>query len=212
MTEIKIQSRLEHENILPVYGYFYDKANIYLIMKYIPGENLRHSYLSGERVSEPEAARYIANLVDAMKYYQSEEMGEIVHRDLKLENVLLGVDGNLIIADFGLAVSATGNSNPGLAMDGFAVTNAPEMYASCYRKEGDTWALGTLLFEILTCKPLFKTEDEVKTSDISFPSETPISEEAKDFIRRLLDKDPTKRILLEDICQHKFMLNNNAGN
>ncbi len=75
---ISIQAILQHEHILTVYSFFYDEENIYLIMQHIPQSNLCHFYPPGECVPEQQAARHMANLVDAMMYYSREG---IVHRD-----------------------------------------------------------------------------------------------------------------------------------
>jgi serine/threonine protein kinase len=123
---------------LPVYSFFYDEENIYLIMQHIPHGDLRHIYLHGECVPEQQAARHMPDLVDVMMYYSREG---IVHRDLESEYIFVGGTGNLIIADFGLAISSTSYS-PEMMIDKFIVNWAPQMYAGnhCGNKEGGVCA------------------------------------------------------------------------
>ncbi len=96
LAEITNQARLQHPNVLPVFGYFYDEENIFLILKYIPGGDLREHCSTG--VPEETAARYMADQVKALEYCHSQD---IIHTDLKPENLLLGSGGNIIVADFG---------------------------------------------------------------------------------------------------------------
>ena len=100
LAEITNQARLQHPNVLSVFSYFYDEENIFLILKYIPGGDL-HEHCSTGGVTEGTAAGYMANLVEALEYCHSQN---IIHTDLKPENLLLGLGGNIIVADFGSSV------------------------------------------------------------------------------------------------------------
>ena len=205
LAEITNQARLQHPNVLSVFSYFYDEENIFLILKYIPGGDLREHCSTG--VTEETAAGYMADLVEALEYYHSQN---IIHTDLKPENLLLGSGGNIIIADFGSSVncSMVGTCMKTSTCNGYNEYWAPEMYTSCFGKEVDAWALGVLLYEFLVGKPPYQTKEETLNDSIPYPTEKNISGDAKDLISQLLENDPKKCKALNTILQHPFMLNN----
>nr|CAI5866575.1 unnamed protein product [Callosobruchus analis] len=103
--EIEIQSHLKHPNILRLYGYFHDEARVYLILEFAANGALYHKLTStlDKRFPEPEAAKYIAQVADALMYLHQKK---VIHRDIKPENLLLGANGEIKIADFGWSVHA----------------------------------------------------------------------------------------------------------
>lgn len=103
--EIGIQKSLCHRNILRLYGYIYDDKQVYLILEYAPNGNLRKKLdkQPEKRFDEKCAARYILSCADALSYLHERD---IIHRDIKPDNLLLGFDDELKIADFGLSINA----------------------------------------------------------------------------------------------------------
>lgn len=103
--EVGIQTDLCHPNILRLYGSFHEDNATYLILEYAPNGSLRKKLdkLPNKRLDEKCAARYILACADALIYLHERD---IIHRDIKPDNLLLGVDDELKIADFGLSVNA----------------------------------------------------------------------------------------------------------
>jgi len=101
--EIEIQSHLRHDNILRLYGYFYDQSRVYLILEYASKGELYKDLKKVERFDEPRAASYIASLSSALQYCHKKH---VIHRDIKPENLLLSSSGEVKIADFGWSVHA----------------------------------------------------------------------------------------------------------
>ena len=87
--EIEIQSRLKHKNVLCMYGYFWDKKRVYMILEYCPCGNMYEYLKKCKRFSERRAASYIRKVAAAIDYCHY--MG-VIHRDIKPENILLGYD------------------------------------------------------------------------------------------------------------------------
>lgn len=87
--EIEIQSRLKHKNVLCMYGYFWDKKRVYMILEYCPCGNMYEYLDTCKRFSERRAASYIRKITAAIDYCHY--MG-VIHRDIKPENILLGYD------------------------------------------------------------------------------------------------------------------------
>jgi serine/threonine protein kinase len=85
--EIEIQSHLRHDNILRMYGFFWDEKKIYLILEYAPGGELYKDLKKqpNQRYAEPSAADFINQMCTALKYLHSKD---VIHRDIKPENLL----------------------------------------------------------------------------------------------------------------------------
>ena len=88
-SEIEIQSHLKHKNVLRMYGYFWDKKRVYMILEYCPCGNMYEYLDKCKRFSERRAASYIRKITAAIDYCHY--MG-VIHRDIKPENILLGYD------------------------------------------------------------------------------------------------------------------------
>ncbi|EAY02261.1 AGC family protein kinase [Trichomonas vaginalis G3] len=205
--EIEIQSHLRHPNILRLYGFFYDKAKIYLVMEYAPNGELFKILRENDRFDEETSAFYIMQIVEAIKYCHSKG---VIHRDIKPENILIGSDGNLKISDFGWSASIS-NTNRRSTLCGTLDYLPPEMLnGEKYDFAVDIWGIGVLLYEFLTGNAPFeeperdKTIERIKSVNIKFPDDMP--ELAKDLIQKLLQKDPTKRISLGEVGSHPWIL------
>ncbi|KAF0290500.1 Aurora kinase A [Amphibalanus amphitrite] len=206
--EIEIQSHLRHPNILKMFGYFYDDKRIYLILEFAPKGELYKELQSqpNKRFDEERSAQYIAQMADALKYCHSRK---VIHRDIKPENLLLGLKGELKIADFGWSVHAPSSRRGTLC--GTLDYLPPEMIEGHEHDEKvDIWSLGILCYEFLVSRPPFEAETNQETYqrisrvDLAFPSH--VSEPAKDLVRRLLRKDPAKRLSLDEVSNHPWIV------
>jgi len=205
--EVEIQSHLRHRNILRMYGYFYDAKRVYIILEYSPGGELYKKLVAKGRFSEPKAARYISDLAEALAYCHSKH---VIHRDIKPENLLIGAYGEIKISDFGWSVHAPSSRRNTLC--GTLDYLPPEMVEGREHDEKvDVWALGVLLFEFLTGGPPFEanghsaTYRRISRVDLRFPRGL-VPEDAQDLIRRLLVKEPDRRLPLKDIPYHPWVL------
>eukprot|EP00934_Nitzschia_sp_Nitz4_P003801 Nitzschia sp. Nitz4//scaffold21_size171442//162605//163609//NITZ4_002193-RA/size171442-processed-gene-0.62-mRNA-1//-1//CDS//3329542507//3791//frame0 len=205
--EIEIQSHLRHRNILRMYGYFYDEKRIYLILEYSPGGELYKKLTSKGHFNEKTSAKYIKDLALALDYCHEKH---VIHRDIKPENLLLGAHSEIKIADFGWSVHAPTSRRTTLC--GTLDYLPPEMVEGREHDEKvDIWSLGVLLYEFLFGGPPFEAEGHSATYrrisrvDLRFPSKPDVSEDAKDLIRRLLAKDPSRRMRLRDVPNHRWV-------
>lgn len=106
--EARVVARLEHPNIVPVYDFSQFEGRPYLVMKFIEGETLKDRLARG-RLSSSETLRVVDSVGAALAYAHRQN---ILHRDIKPSNVLLGQDGQIYLADFGLArLVETGESS-----------------------------------------------------------------------------------------------------
>eukprot|EP00808_Paulinella_micropora_P016993 g36989.t1 len=206
--EIEIQSHLRHRNILRLYGYFYDEKRVYLILEFALKGELYKLLQKEKRFSEEKAAQYIAQLASALLYCHEKH---VIHRDIKPENLLLGLNGELKIADFGWSVHAPNSRRNTLC--GTLDYLPPEMVEGRpHDRTVDLWSLGVLAYEFLVGSPPFEAEDHKQTYrrisgvDLHFPPH--VSKDARDFISRLLVKDPNSRMSLTEGFRHSWLTKN----
>ena len=214
-TEIEILKICQHPNIIRLYDIFENIDYIYIIMEYCPGGDL-FSYLENRnfKVSEERAAILMKKMCDAVFYFQS--FFGVIHRDLKPENVLMTSDkddGDLRILDFGLSKISIPNEKC-TEPYGTLTYCAPEIILDePYNKEVDMWSLGIMTYLMVSGRLPFNSEDENKIArKIAFDEPDyeknscwkTLSCECIDFIKKLLNKDPKKRMIIEDAIKHPW--------
>ncbi|PNY26608.1 Serine/threonine-protein kinase ark1 [Tolypocladium capitatum] len=207
--EIEIQSNLRHPNILQLFGHFHDSKRVFLILEFA-GKGELYKHLRREnRFPEWKAAQYIAQMASALRYLHRKH---VIHRDIKPENILVGIHGEIKISDFGWSVHAPNNRRK--TMCGTLDYLPPEMIKpgssdNYYDEKVDLWSLGVLTYEFLVGEAPFEdtpvmTQRRIARADMSIPSF--VSPEASDLIKKLLVLDPDKRIPLEQVQQHPWIL------
>jgi serine/threonine protein kinase len=203
--EIEIQSHLHHPNILQLYGYFYDRDRVYLILEYSPGGELFNKLRQAGSFPEYKVARWIVQLTNALIHCHSKR---VIHRDIKPENLLLGTSEEIKIADFGWSAHAPTSRRTTLC--GTLDYLPPEMIRQEDHDEfADVWSLGILVFELLTGSPPFEEETQEDTRkrivavDIRFPLF--VREDARDLIKKLLVRNPRMRMSLKSVRTHPWI-------
>jgi len=207
--EIEIQMNLRHPNVLRMYGYFHDRGRIFMMLEFAGrGELFKIlSKLPERRFDESTAAKYIAQIADALQYLHSKH---IIHRDIKPENLLVGIRGEVKIADFGWSVHAPGNRRATLC--GTLDYLPPEMVEG--KPHGgavDLWAMGVLTYEFLEGVPPFEelsgasmTYKRIAAGGLHMPEH--FSPDAKDLIRSLLRYNPADRLPLSKVLRHPWIM------
>lgn len=206
--EIEIQSHLHHPNILQLFGYFYDENRVYLILEYAPRGELYKKLRDCQRFDEKLSANYIRQIIEALEVCHSRN---VIHRDIKPENILIGFEGELKIADFGWSVHAPSSRRE--TMCGTLDYLPPEMVQhKIYDKNVDLWCLGVLTYEFLVGTPPFEMESLEDTYEkilkVQYLTPDYMSELAKKFIDRLLQKKPSDRMTLSESKIHPWITEN----
>jgi polo-like kinase 4 len=165
---------------------------------------------SNKVFSEFEAANIIKQVLDGLLYLHSQH---ILHRDMSLANLLLTKEMNVKIADFGLATQLTRPDEKHMTLCGTPNYISPEVASrASHGLPADVWSLGCMLYTLLVGRPPFDTDGikstltRVVISNYTVPHY--LSIEAKDLIDKLLQKNPSDRIKLEDVLLHPFMTKN----
>ncbi|OMJ80018.1 hypothetical protein SteCoe_19841 [Stentor coeruleus] len=211
-SEINIMKQIDHPSIIQLYETFEDDHYIYLIMEMCTGGELFDKIIEVDHFSEHKACELFSQMLSAVAYLHSRG---IVHRDLKPENYLFAnkTEGaKLKLIDFGLAKVMTPQNNM-CTKSGTCYYIAPEVFQGPYTEKCDLWSLGVILYMILSGYPPFDGENEkeiiyeVRSGLLDFNGEvwTSVSNSAKDFIRHLLDRDPTSRYSASEALVHPWI-------
>lgn len=158
--EARSAARLAHPNVVNVFDQGQDAESAYLVMEYLPGITLRE-LLQDYGALTPEQTLDIGEAV--LAGLSAAHKAGIVHRDLKPENVLLADDGRIKIGDFGLARAASANTATGAALLGTIAYLSPELITrGIADTRSDIYALGIMMFEMLTGEQPFKGEQPMQ--------------------------------------------------
>jgi len=204
--EIHHHRRLHHPHVIQLYEVLATESSIWMVSELCAGGELYDYLVERGSLPEAEARRLFGQLCLAVAYIH--ERG-IVHRDLKLENVLLDETCNVKLGDFGF----TREFERRRLMDTFCGTTgyaAPEMLAGkkYTGQEVDIWSLGIILFALLTGSLPFDDDDEdvmrlkILQGDFQIPED--LSEDAQDLVRNILKQNPHERLAVRAILSHPW--------
>lgn len=219
---LRLQQRLtSHESIVTLQEVFEDEASVHLVMDFCSGGDLFDHITHHKRLSEREAAHVLRQLVTAVRCMHA---SGLVHRDLKPENVLLSRPRSqsskghpdVKVADFGLCVTLEpGQQVRGVAGSPFYM--APEVIrGKAYGPEVDVWSLGVILYTSLAGslpfwgrghEAVFAAVLRAKPDFVKKPWPL-VSPEAKHLIRAMLNPEAPRRITLEAVLSHPWLLHN----
>ena len=213
--EYKFNNSLNYKYICKCYSTFKDNQNAYFILEYQPNKTLTELINNRYSLTEIEVKHYCYELLLAIEYLHSRN---IIHRDIKLSNVLLSDKMEVKLCDFGLAIENNSNSNKTIC--GTPNYIAPEIlnqkYSTNYSFEIDIWSFGVILYSLFFHKTPFESQAKGKTKKnieniiYSFPEKTPINENAKNLIRKIFVKDPSQRPTIREIKGSSFFNNGNG--
>jgi len=210
--ERRIMGAINYPFVVKLRYAFQTATNLYFVTDYCKGGELFFHLKRVRTFNETLTRFYAAELVLAISHLHSQN---VVYRDLKPENILLDETGHIQITDFGLSKDGVSEPTGAKTFCGTPEYLAPETILTRHKKSGygravDWWSFGTLVFEMLTGWPPFyhkniKTMcEKILKAPLVFPERPVVSKEAKDMIRRLLERDPTKRINSEGLKKHPF--------
>ncbi|KIL57544.1 hypothetical protein M378DRAFT_16164 [Amanita muscaria Koide BX008] len=197
-----------------------DSNNLYIALDY--PTDLESEIIRCETLPETRARFFMAEIISdlALDHHIAQARHSVVHRDIKTGNIPIRADGHIVLADFGLSKDF-GARPTNFAQKLFFVTRemlgsepemAPEIVMEDHTSFGvDFWSAGVTLYVMLTGIHPWSDGDEkslqlqILEDEIEFYEEDEISEECQDFIRQMLQKEPTERLRIdEDMTAHPF--------
>ena len=207
LREIEILKKVIHPNICQLYETYSTVHNFYIMMEHITGGDLFDYISDNNYLSENKSCRLFRQLISVIEYLN--ELG-ISHRDIKLENILLDdKHENLKLIDFGLS-NYFSESKLLKSSCGSPCYASPEMLSGIpyLGITTDLWSSGIVLYSMLAGslpfddQELYELYKQIKLGKFYLPST--LSLEAIDLLKRILNIDPTKRISLDEIKNHKW--------
>ncbi|MDE7346274.1 MAG: serine/threonine protein kinase [Muribaculaceae bacterium] len=188
---------MKHSNLLPPTGYDICNGRPYLVMQYC--ENGSCNGMAG-RMEEEDIIKFLHDVSAGLEYLHDHN---IIHQDIKPDNILLDDNCNFMVTDFGISVNSDGglfNSN-GMS-GGTRAYMGPERFEGITNSASDMWSLGATAVELLTGNPPYGDHGGLLQAEGEPLPELPkLQPEVKDMIMSCLAKDPAKRIKANEIRQ-----------
>ncbi|KAK5981074.1 Non-specific serine/threonine protein kinase [Trichostrongylus colubriformis] len=205
--EVKIMKQLDHPNIVKLYQVMENEQTLYLVLEYASGGEVFDYLVAHGRMKEKEARVKFRQIVSAVQYLHSKN---IIHRDLKAENLLLDADMNIKIADFGFSNQFTlGNK-----LDTFCGSPpyaAPELFQGKKYDgpEVDVWSLGVILYTLVSGSLPFDGQNlkELRERVLRGKYRIPfyMSTDCENLLKKFLVLNPARRGTLETIMKDRWM-------
>ena len=212
--EIHHHRQFLHPHIARLYEVIVTESLVWLVLEYCPGDELYNHLLTHGRMEVAKVQKIFTQLVGAVSYVHSKAC---VHRDLKLENILLDKHENVKLVDFGFTREYQGTTSYLQTWCGTVCYSAPEMlkgekYAG---EKVDVWSLGIILYALLTGELPWDEDDDTETK-MKILNEEPncpeyIPEPAKELIKKLLSKRPLLRPALGDVLKDLWLAEHAPG-
>lgn len=193
-------AHLQHPHIIPLLDFGIDDGLAFLIMGYAPNGTLRQRHPKGTRVPLDTVVTYVKQVAEALQYVHQRQL---VHRDIKPHNMLLGANNEIMLSDFGIAVISQSFDPLHSIIHDFEGTipySAPEQLQGQPRRGSDQYALGIVVYEWLSGHwPFSGTFDVIAHQHLFTPPPSlqekgiAIEPAIEQVIMRTLEKEPEKR-------------------
>ncbi len=189
---------LTHSNIVRVLEFGVQDEKFFLVMEYVPGDTLRQNYPPGSRLSPAYVVSLVNQIADALRYAHDHN---IIHCNLKPENILLGQDNEVLVSDFGIStVWQTMNSQQVQPSAGTMAYIAPEQFDGKPQRASDQYALAVITYEWLSGEHPFQNDiaatrgQHLHTQAAPLSGKVPgISPAVDEVLNMAIEKDPALR-------------------
>ncbi|KAL0965084.1 hypothetical protein UPYG_G00276580 [Umbra pygmaea] len=208
--EVVIMRDYRHSNVVEMYRSALVEDELWVIMEYLQGGDLTH-VVSETRLNEEQIATVCEAVLQALAYLHSQG---VIHRDIKSDSILLSLDGRIKLSDFGFCAQISKDIPKRKSLVGTPYWMAPEVVSKKpYGTEVDVWSLGIMVVEMLDGEPPYFSETPVAAMKRLRDEPPPtvkntqkISPVLKDFLGRMLTRNPQERACASDLLEHPFLL------
>jgi len=214
MKEAKIMQELDHPGICKIFEVYQDGSDLYFVLEFLEGGELFDRILS-DKFTEKEVAEIVKQVACALKYAHA---NGVAHRDLKPENICFCdcSTKQVKVIDWGL--SSDFMKGKMKSSVGSPTYSGPEVHSAqgeiVYTSACDLWSLGVMTYVMISGKPPFwgspkNMQKKMQAEDYPMNNAdwAPVSQNAKDFIRRLLKAQPNSRMTIDEAVAHSFLGN-----
>lgn len=207
--EVAMMKGISHPSITTLYKTTEDEENFYLFMEFVNGGTLREMINTFGKIKEETARKYFSEIVSAVEYLHKDK--GIMHRDLKLDNLLIDSNNHAYVIDFGLSTKIKKEKKKICGSPNYF---APEMIkGQKYNEAVDIWSIGVVLYSMIYgFLPFIETKKHNVYQAILYQDPTydeTASNEVIDLLQKLLCRDPITRLTFDQIKTHPWL--NNPG-
>nr|XP_019940207.1 PREDICTED: serine/threonine-protein kinase PAK 6 [Paralichthys olivaceus]XP_019940208.1 PREDICTED: serine/threonine-protein kinase PAK 6 [Paralichthys olivaceus] len=208
--EVVIMRDYQHRNVVEMFKSALVEEELWVIMEYLQGGALTN-IVSETRLNEEQIATVCEAVLQALAYLHSQG---VIHRDIKSDSILLTLDGRVKLSDFGFCAQISKDIPKRKSLVGTPYWMAPEVISkSPYGTEVDVWSMGIMVVEMVDGEPPYFSETPVaamkRLRDEPAPTVRNVSQifpVLKDFLDRMLTRDPLERASATDLLEHPFLL------
>uniref|UniRef100_K7FUG1 non-specific serine/threonine protein kinase n=1 Tax=Pelodiscus sinensis TaxID=13735 RepID=K7FUG1_PELSI len=208
--EVVIMRDYQHVNVVEMYKSYLVGEELWVLMEFLQGGALT-DIVSQIRLNEEQIATVCESVLQALAYLHSQG---VIHRDIKSDSILLTLDGRVKLSDFGFCAQISKDVPKRKSLVGTPYWMAPEVISRApYTTEVDIWSLGIMVIEMVDGEPPYFSDSPVQAMKRLRDSSPPklknshkTSPVLRDFLERMLTRDPLERATAQELLDHPFLL------